>query len=230
MPVTKIKGYLQQQHPEADNEIIQLPFNGHFGDNFSLAIPYRNAKGQITGFLKRATSPRGITVTTKDGVVHNSVRWDSTAGLKKSDIFNLSACRGQQDLLIVEGYPDAVYFTALGMPHVVAVGQGLLSESHLEGLRLNRVKNVIISFDNDEVGPRNTCAAIKLLLAKTDITPYVLDPKLLGIHKDPMSLYVRKGWSHSKPCTRRSVRAPYGWLSICSKTKRMKAPWENRIK
>lgn len=181
---TLIKGYLQKLHIGADNEIVQLPLNGHFRDNFRLAIPYRNAQGQITGFLKRATRPEGITIPDKDGKVTENVRWDSTYGLKKKDIFNLSKCKGQETLLVVEGYPDAVYFTALGMPNVVAVGQGLLSESHLEGMKINRVKNVIISFDNDEVGPGNTCKAVKLLLAESDITPFILNPKLLGSYKD----------------------------------------------
>src|ERR1035437_231607 len=157
---TFIQGYLQKLHIGADNEIVQLPLNGHFRDNFRLAIPYRNAQGQITGFLKRATRPEGITIQDKDGKVTENVRWDSTYGLKKKDIFNLSKCKGQETLLIVEGYPDAVYFTALGMPNVVAVGQGLLSKSHLDGMKINRIKNVIISFDKDDVGPKNTEAAV----------------------------------------------------------------------
>ena len=39
------------------------------------------------------------------------VRWDSTPGLKKSDIFGLHRIR-KETLLIVEGYPDATYFPA----------------------------------------------------------------------------------------------------------------------
>ena len=188
--VTLIKGYLQKLHPGADNDLVQLPLSGASGDKFKLAIPYRNVQGQITGFLKRATCTGGITYTDRNGKVNENARWDSTQGTRKHDIFNLSKCKGQETLIVVEGYPDAVYFTALGIPNVVAVGQGILSENHLEGMKLNRVKNVIISLDNDEVGPGNTVKAIKLLLTESDITPFVLDPKLLSPSKDPDE-YVR---------------------------------------
>ncbi len=43
----------------------------------------------ITGFLKRSTNPKGETITTYDNKVHDNVRWDSTPGLKKDDLFGL---------------------------------------------------------------------------------------------------------------------------------------------
>ena len=38
---------------------IILPLSGHFGDYFDVAIPYRNRQGKITGFIKRASEPKG---------------------------------------------------------------------------------------------------------------------------------------------------------------------------
>ncbi|MGE5435896.1 MAG: DUF5906 domain-containing protein [Syntrophothermus sp.] len=190
--VSQIKGYLQKVHPDASNEIEALPLNGHYKDNFRLAIPYRNAQGQITGFLKRATTPRGITIEV-DCEVQDNVRWDSTYSLKKKDIFNLSNCSKDETLIIVEGYPDAVYFTAAGIKNIVAVGQGLLSKNHIEGMVKRGVKNVTISFDNDEVGPSNTERAVELLLKEGSITSFVLDPKMLASHKDPDEYFRANG-------------------------------------
>jgi DNA primase catalytic core len=180
----EIRKYLREKHPNESDLINALPLVGAFRDNFRIAFPYRDARGRITGFIKRSIFPKGISVKKKDKI-HENVRWDSTFGLSKRDLFNLCNTKNNDTLLIVEGYPDAVYFNALGMDNITAVGQGRLAESHLIGLKHKRVKNVIISFDNDLVGPNNTRDAIELLTSESNITPYVLDPNLLSPHKDP---------------------------------------------
>lgn len=75
----------------------------------------------------------------------------STKYLNKNGIFNLYKFKNQETLTIFEGYPDAAYFYAAGMENATAVGQGKLTSSHLVGLRVSIVKNVIISFDNDKI-------------------------------------------------------------------------------
>ena len=178
--VSRIREYLRQQFPDGAEMINGLSFNGSNGDNFRVAFPYRDLDGNITGFVKRATSPKGISINGKE-----SVRWDSSKGVSKKDLFNLYNTKKEETLLIVEGYPDALYFSAMGMKNIVAVGQGRLSESHLSGLQNTNVKNVIISFDNDEVGPKNSRDAVNLILNGNKINPFVLDPKCLDPHKDP---------------------------------------------
>ena len=93
-----------------------------------------------------------------------------------------------------------MYLPALGLKNVVAVGQGILSESHLKGLRENKIKKVIISFDNDPpkedgiiTGRENTIKAVELLNEHTDIDVYVIDPLLFGSCKDPDELVKAKG-------------------------------------
>lgn len=113
-PSRDARDFLRRKHPDLQVEIDALPLNGHFGDNFRLAIPYRDRFGRIMGFLKRATEPKGATITTYDGKTHDNIRWDSTSGLSKHDLFGLHAAKGQKTLVIVEGYPDAVYFHAAG--------------------------------------------------------------------------------------------------------------------
>jgi len=182
----EIKKELLDKYPEMKNDIGNLKLQGYFGDNFRLAFPYRNIDGEITGFLKRAIEPQGISVTSFDGKTHKNVRWDSTPGLKKDDLFGLDKITKDEDtLLIVEGYPDAIYLRAAGIENITAVGQGKLSKKHLQGLRKRKIKNVVISFDNDGVGADNTKDAVMMVLEETNIIPYVIDPKEYGTQKDP---------------------------------------------
>jgi DNA primase catalytic core len=188
-----VRDYLGSIQPDAKEAIAKLNLNGSYGDNFRLAFPYRNRQGLITGFVKRSLASEGIEVTTRDGQMHSEIRWDSSKGLSKTDLFNLCNCKGIETLLVLEGYPDAMMLPAMGLKNVVAVGQGLLSKSHFEGLFEFGVKSVVLAFDNDGVGSENTITAIELLLSDTDINVFVLDPKKLGDYKDPDEFVRAKG-------------------------------------
>jgi len=189
--VNQVKEYLLHKYPNYGKQIDQISLNGHVGDNFRLAFPYRDRNGYITGFLKRSLDPTGTVIKTFKKE-HKNIRWDSSKGTNKKDLFGIHRCKKEQTLLIAEGYPDALYLPTLGLKNIVAVGQGLLSESHLEALEEFNIKNVIISFDNDppkegghRTGVENTIKAVDLLTANTDINVFVLDPVKLGKHKDP---------------------------------------------
>ena len=194
----KIKSYLKENYQDVNlEEIDSLNLNGYFGDNFSLAIPYRDRKGVITGFMKRSILPQGINLTTYDGKEHKNVRWDSTKGLNKDDLFNLNKCKGLKEVIILEGVPDGAYLPTLGLKNVVSVSQGVLSNNHLEGLNSLGIKRVILSFDNDKpdengtmTGFENTKKALEIL-RKTDIDVFVLDPRWLMQSKDPDE-YIQK--------------------------------------
>lgn len=194
-----IKVQLIKENPEMKEAVGVLKLQGYYGDSFRLAFPYRDKGGMITGFLKRAAVSSGITVTTYDGKEHEGVRWDSTPKLKKVDLFGLDKVDAKEDtLIIVEGYPDAIYLQALGIKNIVAVGQGLLSEKHLIGMISRKIKNVIISFDNDGVGSVNSEKAVKLVLKNTNITPYVIDPSDYSSHKDPDEYFKANGFDSLK--------------------------------
>ncbi|MBL1215778.1 MAG: toprim domain-containing protein [Ignavibacteriae bacterium] len=185
--LASIKEDVVTQYPEMKDTMGKSKLLGYFGDHFRLAFPYRSAEGLITGFLKRATDPKGISLKTFDKKEHDNVRWDSTPGLKKDDLFGLDKINVSADtIIVVEGYPDAIYLQALGMKNIAAVGQGKLGKKHLDGLRNRKVKNIIVAFDNDDVGPGNTQEAVKLILENSNISPYVIDPIKYGDkHKDP---------------------------------------------
>ena len=161
----------------------KLPqLNGAFGDNFRLAFPYKDKHGIITGFVKRSTERAQI----------NGVRYDSTPGLSKHDLFGLHRIHGQDTIIVVEGYPDALYLPTLGIDKITAIGQGILSETHIDGIRLRKIKRVILAFDNDAVGPENTEKALNLL-AENDIEGFVIDPKLYRNYKDPDEFVMAEG-------------------------------------
>ncbi len=188
-----IRSTLHKEFPLLTAEIDKLSLQGNGGDIFRLAIPYRDRNGIITGFLKRAHVPAGFTVNNKVGV-----RWDSTAGLSKKDIFGLNRIRKTDTLIIVEGYPDATILPTLGLDNIVALGMGKFSKEYFEGLRAKHIKRVIFALDNDGgTGIVNTEAACHLF-ADTEIQVFVIDPPLMGASKDPDEYVKANRWAAFK--------------------------------
>lgn len=198
----EIRKHFAVTYPEAGKELStrigNLPLIGQFGDDFSrLAFPYRDRQGTITGFIKRATRKR------VDGQ-----RYDSTPGIAKADLFCIHRCKGKKDLLMVEGYPDALYLPTLGLDNIVAVGQGGFSKGYLDGLEAFGIRSVTIAFNNDEVSPGNTEKAIDLL-EDAGIRVYVLDPHLIAPHKDPDEYVKGEGIEAFKSLLEKAITSPY---------------------
>lgn len=212
-PEKEIRIDIASKQPDTKKQKLQ----GYYGDNFRLAFPCRDKRGAITGFIKKSIYPEGATITTPDLKIHKKIRYDATTGTKKTDIFNLNNCRGEKELLIVEGYPDALYLPTLGLKNVVAAGQGLLAKSHLEGFKSFGIERVIVSFDNQDIGLKNTETAIDLL-KDTGIKVFVIDPPLLGQHKDPDEFVIAKGIEPFKELMK-SAQLSSKWLAqrICTK-------------
>ncbi len=175
-----IRKHLLSKAPMLKEQIDALRLQGAFGDSFRLAIPYRDRHGVITGFMKRAIKNAGITVKGKSGI-----RWDSTPGLDKSDLFGLNRIRKQDELIIVEGYPDAAYLPAVGIANIVALGQAAFSDKYIDGLQSKNIKRIILALDNDGGTGDTNSEEICKTLAGTDISVFVIDPKAMTPHKDP---------------------------------------------
>ncbi|MCX6133026.1 MAG: CHC2 zinc finger domain-containing protein [Ignavibacteriales bacterium] len=175
-----IRAYLVSKAPQMQDQIEALRLQGGYGDNFRLAIPFRDRHGVITGFMKRAHEKAGFTLRGKPGI-----RWDSTPGLDKSDLFGLNRIRKAEDLVVVEGYPDATYLPALGLTNIVALGQAAFSDKYINGLLSKEVRRIILALDNDGgTGDKNT-EDICQRLADSDIGVFVIDPPTMGKEKDP---------------------------------------------
>ena len=93
-PASEIKKYLLEKHPDKEDDINNLPLFGSTGDSYRLALPYRNLRGKITGFVKRATPGAVKYKADKEGEPEE-VRYDSTSDLQKGDLFNLCNCKDQ---------------------------------------------------------------------------------------------------------------------------------------
>lgn len=196
----EVREYLSKIHPELKSlveDTVWFNLQGRHGDIFRLAFPFRDKRGVIRGIVKRASLPEGNDVKTTGGKDLGRVRYESvfhTEGLEDQDLFNFHRCKGKREVLMVEGYPDAMYLPTMGIDGVVAVGKGDLLERHVDELRIVGVEKVVISFHNGEDGAGKMKAerAARLLNEK-DMLVFSIDPALLSPHRDPDMYIAREG-------------------------------------
>lgn len=221
-PAAQIKAHLLKElaGEGAGAEIDALALIPHCGDLLRAALPWRDRGGHITGFMLRATEKEGASWTRADGQIER-VRWGFTKGASKDDLFNLCYCRGKRSVVIVEGVPDAAYISKMDLGAgvgIAAVGQGLLSEKHIDGLKAFKINEVILALDNDEArtpgddkGIKNTAAAIERLRG-SGIDALVIHPPRYGAtNKDPDELVVSSGGADALRSLISSAESWYNW-------------------
>lgn len=105
-----------------------------------LVIPYRDYLGRLQGFVFRAldsTEPKYL----------------NTKGLKPSEqFFNLDKNKGEDNLVIVEGYLDALIATQRGLKGFVAVGKAIPSETQLDNAIKQGARYFTLALDQDQAG------------------------------------------------------------------------------
>jgi len=220
-PAAQIKAHLLKElaGEGAGESIDALALIPHCGDILRAALPWRDRGGHITGFILRATEKEGASWN-RDGKIE-LVRWGSTAGTKKDDLFNLCYCRGKRTVVIVEGVPDAAYLSRLDLGAgvgIAAVGQGLLSEKHIDGLKAFKIKEVILALDNDEArtpgddkGIKNTAAAIERLRGSGIDALAIHPPRYGATIKDPDELVASSGGADALRSLISSAESWYNW-------------------
>lgn len=180
----KLKAYLvgKGYQEQAIEEALTIGKDGRLGDTHTLAIPYRTGS-RIQGFAFR-------TVTGASPKYLNSAGMDRKAGL-----FNLSPLKGTKDLVVVEGYLDALHATAKGMENVVAVSSAGLSPEHVQDAVAKGARKVTLCFDPDQAGREGTDRALEVLKAFPSLKAYVAElPAGEGGEKmDPDQLIVKQG-------------------------------------
>jgi len=139
------------------------------GDTHKVVIPYRDPVGRLKGFVVR-------TVTKAEP------KYLFTYGLEKDTLFNLHEARGQDTLIVVEGFFDALIATQRGLKGVVGVGLASLTEAQLDNALRCRVKSFVLALDNDEEGQKETERALDLIDRKGLKASVVTLP---GGYKDP---------------------------------------------
>ena len=120
------------------------------GDTHKVVIPYRDPAGRLKGFIVRT-------------VAKAEPKYLFTYGLEKDTLFNLHEARGQDTLIVVEGFLDALIATQRGLKGVVGVGLASLTEAQLDNALRCRVKSFVLALDNDEEGQKETERALDLI-------------------------------------------------------------------
>ena len=179
----KLKAYLVGKgHTELEvEEALTIGKDGRLGDTHTLAIPYRSGS-RILGYAFR-------TVTGAEPKYINSTGLDRKAGL-----FNLSPLKGEKDLVVVEGYLDALHATAKGLENVVAVSSSHLGPEHIQDAIAKGARKVTLCFDADEAGRKGTDKALEVLKSSPRLKVYVAQlPEVQGGKMDPDQLIQEQG-------------------------------------
>ena len=147
------------------------------GDTHKVVIPYRDPVGRLKGFIVRA-------------IGQGEPKYLFTFGVEKDTLFNLHEAKGQDTLILVEGFLDALISTQRGVSGVVATGGSSLTATQLENALRYKINNFIFALDNDKAGQDGTERALDLLTRKGFKGYVVTLPE--GI-KDPDELITAQG-------------------------------------
>ena len=164
----------------ADGSLLSRLSNGQKGQLKSLGILRDSGREHLYGCL---TVPlhdeRGKTV----GLYGRRIRQNSRVKhlyLKGSHqgVFHRKAGRVYEEIILCESILDALSLICLGLENVQALyGTNGLTEEHLEALKADRVKTVVLALDSDEAG-RKAAEALKEKLLEEGFAVKVIFPPL----------------------------------------------------
>lgn len=158
------------------NDVLKyLPYR----DTHQLVFPYRDFSGRSSDLWGRLTSKS-----------KEEAKYKPYTEASKSTPFYLDKARGMKELILVEGYFDAMIATERGVKGVIALGGSRLMKDHLESIVKNGTKRIFLSLDNDQAGFDGTEQAIKMIV-HTDIEVFVVT--LPKGSKDPDEMITKHG-------------------------------------
>lgn len=161
--------------------------NNEYVDVFSnrITVPIFDHNGNPVGFGGRTIS---------DSIKPKYLNTNATSLFNKSNLlFNFHRAKfyaKNDEIIIVEGYMDAVSAKAMNMDNVVATMGTALTKEHIEMIKKLNCE-VTLSLDNDDAGKDAMIRVIPELL-KQKIKVNVLDISKLGEYKDFGDLQVAK--------------------------------------
>ena len=175
------KGYKTAQIDEA----VGIKTDTRIGSSHRLTIPYRSG-GTMKGFKIRT--------------IGSSVpKYLNTSGLDKSGgLFNLSALKGDKDLIIVEGELDALHATAKGLDNVVALGGGSISPEQIRDAKKRGARSFTLCLDRERGKEAETLkrinSATEVILGEGVNRVYIVTlPEPEGDKTDPDRLIKESG-------------------------------------
>jgi len=141
----------------ADGTILSMVSNGQKGKLKSLGILTKGGRELFTGSLTfPITDEAGHSV----GLYARSIQDKSKLKHlylpgRHHGVFNRKASKAFNEIILTEGIIDALSLIALGFENAQACyGVHGFTEEHLAILREDRVKTVILAFDNDQAGQK----------------------------------------------------------------------------
>lgn len=150
------------------------------GETHKLIIPY-TASGRIIGIVARTTTgdkPKYL--------------YPSGQGWRRPELFLLNAIRGDKDLIITEGFFDALGASVVaGIENVVALGDTGLNKERIEEAVRRGARKITLCLDNDGGGAGGTEKALReMRIHAPDLPVYVA---LLPEGKDPDDVIKEQG-------------------------------------
>lgn len=129
-------------------------------EEYPLSIAYFS-RGNVLGFKFRYITP-----------IEGKPKYMNTRSLGSEGMDNnpfgltpqsLNKWDKKKDVIVVEGELDALHAIALGLPNVIAVAGGKITEGKARALKKSGYKNVIILLDSDVAGQKFTAESIRTI-------------------------------------------------------------------
>jgi DNA primase catalytic core len=167
-----------------NNEEIKegLNLTNGIGSTNRLSIPFRSG-GNLKGFVFRAT---------EDGA---KMKYLNSTGLSRGEsFFNISSLKGDKDLIVVEGYLDALICEARGIDNVVGLGSNKVTSEQIKDAIRRGAKKITLCLDGDKGGKEGLIQAIQVILSEGINNVYtVILNSLDGNKVDPDSFIKEQG-------------------------------------
>jgi len=138
-----------------------------------VVIPIRNEKGELVAYAGRAI----------DG---SEPKYRFPAGFRKSQVlFNLHRARqtGQQSVIVVEGFFDAMKIYQAGCHNVIAL-MGCTMSDHQAQLLIHRFSQAVLMLDGDEAGRHGSAGIASRLSTRMNVAVLHLPD---GVQPDQMA-------------------------------------------
>ena len=157
--------YLQKRGHDQATELLKL--HPGIGDSHRLTIPYYSG-GQLHGHTYRETNQDSTQQARKDKYLNQT-------GLNKTELlFNLKPERKQKEVILVEGYLDALAAEAMGIENVAALAGTTISREQIAQALSKGIETFTLCLDQDKAGRAATKANIEALLEAGVYTVYTV--------------------------------------------------------
>lgn len=174
-----------------------LPLTNGIGSTNRLSIPFRSG-GNLKGFVFRAT---------EEGA---KMKYLNSTGLSRGEsFFNISSLKGDKDLIVVEGYLDALICEARGIDNVVGLGSNKVTSEQIKDAIRRGAKKITLCLDGDNGGKEGLIQAIQVILSEEVNNVYIVTlDSLDGSKVDPDSFIKEQGVEAFKRAVK---QAPAYW-------------------